>query len=149
MLRSYLPQPTEETWRQIAQVFKEKWDLGLVAGKNNMITKHSNLGCCFSNYKATFSIVLLASWMPTTTSQLFKLGILGETETAEFMPTLYLGVKIMQVTQDACLPGGEELGEMPYTMVGCCHPTKALHETICQAQHQLHERHIQLSSLSS
>lgn len=61
MLSTYLPPPTEQTWRNISKWFEERWDFPHGIGSLN--GKHINLTApprYFSNYKERFSVVLPA-----------------------------------------------------------------------------------------
>uniref|UniRef100_A0A674BYN6 DDE Tnp4 domain-containing protein n=1 Tax=Salmo trutta TaxID=8032 RepID=A0A674BYN6_SALTR len=123
MLATHLPQPTVETWRQTSQEFQEKWDfpncLGSDDGKH---TKPPNSGSRFFIMKEPSLWCYSPLWMPITASQLFKWGILGETVTEKSMPTPHLEGQWHQkrcrcAKMPFCL-GGEDLGKIPYTMVG-------------------------------
>ncbi|XP_068083420.1 uncharacterized protein [Anabrus simplex] len=61
---TYLPLPTEEDFRRIAQEFYTQWDMpnciGAIDGKHIVIQAPSNSGSQFFNYKKTFSTVLMA-----------------------------------------------------------------------------------------
>uniref|UniRef100_A0A8C7RYK1 DDE Tnp4 domain-containing protein n=1 Tax=Oncorhynchus mykiss TaxID=8022 RepID=A0A8C7RYK1_ONCMY len=93
MLATHLPRPTVETWRQTSQEFQEKLDfpkcLGLVNGKH---IRH------FLYYKGTFSVVLLALVDANCRFTAIQVGDFGR--------------------NNAFLPGGKDLGNISYTMVG-------------------------------
>uniref|UniRef100_A0A673W4M9 DDE Tnp4 domain-containing protein n=1 Tax=Salmo trutta TaxID=8032 RepID=A0A673W4M9_SALTR len=111
MLVTHLPQPTEETWRQTSQEFNEKWDfpncLGSDDGKHVMITKPPNSGRHFLNYKLTFFVVLLGLVDAKYHFTAIQVGDLGRNSDSG-----------IYVSQDAFPPVGEDLGNLPNTMVG-------------------------------
>lgn len=57
-----MPPPTQETWKQIATDFWDRWNfpncIGAIGGKHIKIQAPPNSGSQFFNYKQTFSIVL-------------------------------------------------------------------------------------------
>ena len=60
----YMPVPSEEKWKSIADEFYERWNfpncIRAIDGKHVMIQCPFNSGSLFYNYKSYFSIVLLA-----------------------------------------------------------------------------------------
>ena len=60
----YLPQPTEQRWREIAEGFSKRWQfpncIGAIDGKHCVLKAPPNSGSVYFNYKKTFSLVLLA-----------------------------------------------------------------------------------------
>lgn len=64
MVHVYLPQPTEERLKENAKQFFTRWNYpnccGAIDGKHIRIRCPSNSGSLFFNYKAFFSVVLLA-----------------------------------------------------------------------------------------
>ena len=60
----YMPVPSEDKWKSIADKFYERWNLpnciGAIDGKHVMIQCPFNSGSLFYSYKSYFSIVLLA-----------------------------------------------------------------------------------------
>ncbi|KAF0039337.1 hypothetical protein F2P81_007572 [Scophthalmus maximus] len=64
MMQTFLPRSTEDTWKEVAQRFWEKWNfpncLGAIDGKHIVIQAPPLSGSLYFNYKKTFSIVLLA-----------------------------------------------------------------------------------------
>lgn len=63
MVEKFLPRPTPDTWKEVAQRFWEKWNfpnyLGALDGKHVVIQAPPLSGSQYFNYKKTFSIVLL------------------------------------------------------------------------------------------
>ena len=59
---TYMPVPSEDKWKSIADEFYERWNfsngIGFIDGKHVMTQCHFNSGSLF--YKSYFSIVLLA-----------------------------------------------------------------------------------------
>lgn len=64
LMPQVMPQPTEESWKQIAKDFWNIWNspncLGALDGKHVTIQAPPNSGSNFFNYKKIFSVVLLA-----------------------------------------------------------------------------------------
>ena len=60
----YLSEPTESQYKEIAQEFKNLWNMpncvGAIDGKHVAIKRPANSGSAFYNYKKFFSIVLMA-----------------------------------------------------------------------------------------
>jgi len=59
-----MPEPTEETWKTVAQKYKDMWHfpncIGAIDGKHINIECPINSGSTFFNYKGSHSVVLLA-----------------------------------------------------------------------------------------
>lgn len=64
MVNIYLPQPTEESLKEIAKEYYTRWNYpnccGAIDGKHIRIKCPSNSGSLFFNYKTFYSVVLLA-----------------------------------------------------------------------------------------
>ena len=60
----YMPVPSEDKWKSIADEFYKRWNfsncIGAIDGKHVMIQCPFNSGSLFYNYKSYFSVVLLA-----------------------------------------------------------------------------------------
>ena len=60
----YMPVPSEDKWKSIADEFYERWNfpncIGAIDGKHVMIQCPFNSGSLFYNYKSYFSVVLVA-----------------------------------------------------------------------------------------
>ena len=61
---TYIPVPSEDKWKSIADEFYERWNfpncIGAIDGKHVMIQCPFNSGSLFYNYKSYFSVVLQA-----------------------------------------------------------------------------------------
>ncbi|KAK0146186.1 Protein ANTAGONIST OF LIKE HETEROCHROMATIN PROTEIN 1 [Merluccius polli] len=64
LVEEFMPQPTNEDWKSIAEGFQHRWNfpncLGAIDGKHVVIQAPPNSSSYFYNYKGTFSIVLFA-----------------------------------------------------------------------------------------
>lgn len=80
MLERFLPRPTQDTWKEVAQGF---WNfpncLGAIDGKHIRIQAPPLSGSQFFNYKKTFSIVLLALVDADYRFWIIQVGDLGRT----------------------------------------------------------------------
>lgn len=83
MMERFLPMPTQDTWKEVAQGFCEKWNfpncLGAIDGKHIIIQAPPLSGSQFFNYKKTFSIVLLALVDADYRFQFIQVGDFGRT----------------------------------------------------------------------
>ncbi|KAL7400259.1 hypothetical protein ABVT39_009378 [Epinephelus coioides] len=63
LVGEFMPVPTTDDWRSIAEGFHHQWAfpncLGAIDGKHVVIRAPDNSGSLFFNYKGTYSIVLL------------------------------------------------------------------------------------------
>ena len=61
----YLPEPSQELWKQVAEDFFLKWQfpncVEAIDGRHMQIQAPANSGSQFFNYKKYFSLVLMAS----------------------------------------------------------------------------------------
>ncbi|XP_067084755.1 uncharacterized protein [Osmerus mordax] len=64
LVEEFMPVPTKQDWRDMAEGFLQRWNfpncLGSIDGKHVVIQAPPNSGSLYHNYKGTFSIVLLA-----------------------------------------------------------------------------------------
>ena len=115
---------TEDEWREIAEVFKTRWNLphacGALDGKHVAIRCPPNSGSTFFNYKKFYSIVLLAlvdgdykfSWIDTggngrmSDAQIFNSSELKDT----------LEDASINLPQDDPLPNDDQ--DFPYFIIG-------------------------------
>uniref|UniRef100_A0A672HXZ0 DDE Tnp4 domain-containing protein n=1 Tax=Salarias fasciatus TaxID=181472 RepID=A0A672HXZ0_SALFA len=126
MMDKFLPPPNEETWREVAQGFWEKWNfphcLGAIDGKHIHIQAPPESGSQYFNYKKTFSIVLLALVDAEYRFRVIQVGDFGRASDGGVYAGSALGVGMasgtLQVPPDAPLPGGNAAVNVPYVMVG-------------------------------
>ncbi|KAJ4934991.1 hypothetical protein JOQ06_007770 [Pogonophryne albipinna] len=126
MMERFLPRPTEETWKEVAQGFWEKWNfpncLGAIDGKHIVIQAPPRSGSQYFNYKKTFSIVLLALVDADYRFRVIQVGDFGRTSDGGVYAGSVLGkgmeTKTLHVPTSTSLPGAAHLGEMPFVMVG-------------------------------
>ncbi|XDV11211.1 hypothetical protein PO909_000212 [Leuciscus waleckii] len=109
MMERFLPRPTQDTWKEVAQGFCEKWNfpncLGAIDGKHIIIQAPPLSGSQFFNYKKTFSIVLLALVDADYRFRFIQVGDFGRTCDVHVPPS-------------TSLPGAAHLGDVPFVMVG-------------------------------
>ncbi|XDV15962.1 hypothetical protein PO909_015873, partial [Leuciscus waleckii] len=109
MMQSFLPRPTADSWKEVAQRFWEKWNfpncLGALDGKHIVIQAPPLSGSQYFNYKKTFSIVLLALVDADYRFRCIQVGDFGRTSDGG----VYAGT---------ALPGAAHLGNVPHVMVG-------------------------------
>uniref|UniRef100_A0A8C5E829 DDE Tnp4 domain-containing protein n=1 Tax=Gouania willdenowi TaxID=441366 RepID=A0A8C5E829_GOUWI len=112
MMEKYLPRPTPDTWKEVAQTFWEKWNfpncLGALDGKHVVIQAPPLSGSQYFNYKKTFSSVLLAL---VDADYKFRCIQVGDWEDKRWM------VECMQDQTCTSLPGAAHLGDVPFAMV--------------------------------
>ncbi|XP_057709956.1 uncharacterized protein LOC130927873 [Corythoichthys intestinalis] len=126
MMKIFLPKPTPDTWREVAERFWVKWDfpncLGALDGKHILIQAPPRSGSLFINYKRTFSIVLLALVDADYRFLYIQVGDYGRTSDGGVFAGSHLGVGMangtLQVPQSSFLPGAAHLGNVPH---GMCH----------------------------
>ncbi|KAJ4935392.1 hypothetical protein JOQ06_016928 [Pogonophryne albipinna] len=115
MMERFLPRPTEDTWKEVAQCFWEKWNfpncLGAIDGKHIVIQAPPLSGSQYFNYKKTFSIVLMALVDADYRFRGIQVRDLEEQVMVGRMPDLH-------VPTSTSLPDAAHLGEMPFVMVG-------------------------------
>lgn len=118
MMELFLPKPTVNTWKEVAQGFWEKWNfpncLGALDGKHVVIQ--------YSNYKKTSSIVLFALVDAEYRFRCIQVGDFSTTSDDGVYASSELGKgmekNMLHVPPNACLSGAAHLGEVPYVMVG-------------------------------
>ncbi|XP_033945025.2 uncharacterized protein [Pseudochaenichthys georgianus] len=126
MMERFLPRPTEDTWKEVAQGFWEKWNfpncLGAIDGKHIVIQAPPLSGSQYFNYKKTFSIVLLALVDADYRFRVIQVGDFGRTSDGGVYAGSDLGkgleARTLHVPTSTSLPGAAHLGEMPFVMVG-------------------------------
>ncbi|XDV34474.1 hypothetical protein PO909_004630, partial [Leuciscus waleckii] len=109
MMERFLPRQTQDTWKEVAQGFCEKWNfpncLGAIDGKHIIIQAPPLSGSQFFNYKKTFSIVLLALVDAYYRFRFIQVGDFRRTCDVHVPPS-------------TSLPGAAHLGDVPFVMVG-------------------------------
>ncbi|KAK7149295.1 hypothetical protein R3I94_008810 [Phoxinus phoxinus] len=126
MLTIYLPKPTKGMWEDIALSFEDRWNfpncIGALDGKHIYITAPPKSGSLFFNYKGSFSIVLLALVDANYKFIAIQVGDFGKSSDGGVYSNSTLGramkEKTLSVPEEKCLPGAEDLGRLPYVMVG-------------------------------
>lgn len=125
MMAKFLPRPTQDTWKEVAQRFWEKWNfpncLGALDGKHVVIQAPPLSGSQYFNYKKTFSIVLLALVDADYRFRCIQVGDFGRTSDGGVYAGSDLGRgmdnKTLHVPPSVSLPGAAHLGDVPYAMV--------------------------------
>ncbi|KAJ8376430.1 hypothetical protein SKAU_G00070100 [Synaphobranchus kaupii] len=126
MMARQFPRPTQNSWREIASSFWEKWNfpncLGAIDGKHVTIQAPDCSGSLFYNYKKTFSIVLLALVDANYKFINVQVGDFGRSSDGGIFANSDLGRGMannsLHVPADTLLPGSGVQGPMPHTMVG-------------------------------
>ncbi|KAJ8938754.1 hypothetical protein NQ314_011351 [Rhamnusium bicolor] len=64
MLSQYVPKPSQQLWRENAEMYKSRWNfpnaIGAIDGKQVRLKCPKKADRCFFNYKQFFSVVRLA-----------------------------------------------------------------------------------------
>ncbi|KAJ4922211.1 hypothetical protein JOQ06_026119 [Pogonophryne albipinna] len=126
MMERFLPRPTEDTWKEVAQCFWEKLNfpncLGAIDGKHIVIQAPPLSGSQYFNYKKTFSIVLMGLVDADYRFRVIQVGDFGRTNYGGTYAGSDLGkgmeTKTLHVPTSTSLPDAAHLGEMPFVMVG-------------------------------
>ncbi|KAG1968288.1 hypothetical protein F2P79_003242 [Pimephales promelas] len=113
-------------WEDIALAFEDRWNfpncIGALDGKHIYITALPKSGSLFYNYKGSFSIVLLALVDGNYKFIAIQVGDFGKSSDGGVYSNSTLGramkEKTLSVPEEKCLPGTEDLGRLPYVMVG-------------------------------
>uniref|UniRef100_A0A8C6SHY5 DDE Tnp4 domain-containing protein n=1 Tax=Neogobius melanostomus TaxID=47308 RepID=A0A8C6SHY5_9GOBI len=125
MMAQYLPPPTEDTWREVAQRFWEKWNfpncLGALDGKHVVIEKPPRSGSLYFNYKKTFSTVLMALVDADYRFLVINVGDYGRSSDGGIYAGSALGIGMehgtLHVPPNAPLPGEATGKRMPHVIV--------------------------------
>lgn len=126
MMEQFLPRPTQDSWKEVARGFWEKWNfpncLGAIDGKHITVQAPPLSGSQYFNYKKTFSIVLLALVDADYRFRVIQVGDFGRTSDGGVYAGSELGrgfeSRTLDVPPNTSLPGAAHLGEVPHTMVG-------------------------------
>uniref|UniRef100_A0A671U8L1 DDE Tnp4 domain-containing protein n=1 Tax=Sparus aurata TaxID=8175 RepID=A0A671U8L1_SPAAU len=115
LVLEFMPVPTTEDWRSIAEGFRCQWAfpncLGSIDGKHVVTRAPDNSGSLFYNYKGTYSIVLLA----VVDSHYGRDSDGGVLANSDFGQKLLDGT--LDLPLDALLPGADHMGRQPYVFV--------------------------------
>ena len=114
----------EENWKTIADDFYDKWDfphcVGAIDGKHIVINKPHSSGSFYSNYKHTFSIVLMAAVDANYKFIYIDVGCNGRVSDGGVFRESSLGKamedKSLGVPKEEPLKGG--VTDVPYVFVG-------------------------------
>ena len=126
LLPDFMPVPSMEDWRAIADGFGYRWNfpncIGAVDGKHVVIQSPDNSGSLFFNYKGTFSIVLLAVVDANYLFRVVDVGGYGRTSDGGSLFNSAFGEGLRDGTldfpEDAVIQGSEHRGPMPFAFVG-------------------------------
>lgn len=118
-----MPKPTESSWSQIEEDFKNLWNfpncIGALDGKHVVIRAPPNSGSRFYNYKKTFSTVLLAIVDANYKFVVVDVGAYGRNSDGGILSNSKLGQKIcsdtINIPQNKCLPNTNQ--DMPHVFV--------------------------------
>lgn len=120
---TYMPKPTEETWRNSEIGYKEVWNfpncVGSIDGKHISIKCPPNSGSDFFCYKQFFSIVLLAIVDPFYKFIMVDIGSYGRhSDSGIFENSLFYNeyIKGKSLLPPKALPGTTEL--VPHVLIG-------------------------------
>lgn len=157
MLEEFLPRPTEDMWRSIAQGFWEKWNfpncLGAIDGKKINIQAPPVSGSQFFDYKKHFSVVLMALVDSEYRFRVIQVGDFGRTSDGGVYANSALGKGMergsLHVPPSAPLLGAAHLGPVPFVMVGdAAFPLKPYLMRPYPAQDRTHQKRIYSYRLS-
>ncbi|KAK0138711.1 Protein ANTAGONIST OF LIKE HETEROCHROMATIN PROTEIN 1 [Merluccius polli] len=117
LVPEFMPVPTTEDWRSIAEGFHRRWAfpncLGSIDGKHIVIRAPDNSGSLFYNYKGTYSIVLLAVVDLEYCFRVVDVGSYGRTSDGGVLANSNFGQKLLDGTlglpPDALLPGTDHM----------------------------------------
>ncbi|KAL2086466.1 hypothetical protein ACEWY4_017525 [Coilia grayii] len=126
LVAEFMPVPKEEDWWEMARQFHTHCDfpncVGAIDGKHVRIVAPPRSGSLYYNYKGTFSIVLLALVDVNLCFRIIDVGAYGRgsdggtLRDSAFGQALQAGT--LELPPDAAIPGAEELGPLPFTIVG-------------------------------
>ncbi|XP_071051164.1 uncharacterized protein [Onthophagus taurus] len=122
--QTFLPDPTEELWKQIAKEFEQRWQfphcVGSIDGKHIVVKKPAKSGSSYFNYKHTCSIVLMATVDANYKFITVDIGSMGRFSDGNIFSSSILYKKIQNKTlklpEPDMISGGEK--ELPYVFVG-------------------------------
>ncbi|KAL2102238.1 hypothetical protein ACEWY4_001406 [Coilia grayii] len=126
LLSSQMPEPKTQDWLEMADRFESRWSfpncIGAIDGKHVCIQAPPNSGSLYFNYKKTFSVVLLALVDANYRFRVVHVGEYGRTSDGGVYRNSALArgmeLQTLGVPEDRTLPNLEELGPVPFVMVG-------------------------------
>ncbi|XP_015227457.1 PREDICTED: putative nuclease HARBI1 [Cyprinodon variegatus] len=126
MMERFLPKPTEDTWKEVAQGFWEKWNFpncfGAIDGKHISIQSPPRAGSQNSSHDRTFEILLLALVDADCRFRFIQVADFWRTDDGGMFAGSDLAKSIksgtLHVPPSAPLPGAAHLGDVPFVMVG-------------------------------
>ncbi|KAJ8278388.1 hypothetical protein GJAV_G00087080 [Gymnothorax javanicus] len=151
MMAKFLPRPTSDTWKEVAQRFWVKWNfpkcIGALDGKHIVIQAPALSGSQYFNYKKTFSIVLLALVAAEYRFRCIQVGDFERTSDGGVYAGSDLGRgmenKRLHVPPSTPLPGAAHLEDAPYVMVGdAAFPLKPYLMRPCPGRKLIHKKRI-------
>lgn len=122
----FLPIPTEQHWKEVADRYYELWNLphcvGSVDGKHIRIKAPPKSGSAFYNYKHFFSIVLLATADADGLFLTIDVGEYGRNSDGRVFRESAFGKAVISKEIDlpeaSALPGEPDSATFPYYFVG-------------------------------
>lgn len=128
----FMPNPTEELWKNVERDFKTKWNfpncIGSIDGKHVTIIKPGGSSSSYFNYKGNFSIVLLATVDAHYKFTMIDVGSMGRFSDSNIFWNCEIGQRIRDNTLQIPLPKdlvsydellyNPVLGSMPHVFVG-------------------------------
>ncbi|CAH1993157.1 unnamed protein product [Acanthoscelides obtectus] len=119
----YMPNPTIDMWRKVAEEFERIWQfyncLGTIDGKHVTIKKPPKSGSSFFNYKQYCSIVLMATVDANDKFTSIDIGSMGRFSDGNVFSNSGLGMKLsngtLEIPPPKSLPGEEF--DIPYVFV--------------------------------
>ncbi|KAL2092734.1 hypothetical protein ACEWY4_012532 [Coilia grayii] len=126
LVDKYMPTPTTEDWRSIAEGFRSRWDfpncVGSIDGKHVVIKSPDNSGSLFYNHKGSYSVVLMAVVDYRYCFRVVDVGSYGRTSDGGVLANSTFGKNLQMgklgLPPDDLLPGAEHLGPQPFAFVG-------------------------------
>lgn len=126
LVEEFMPVPTREDWREIAEGFRRRWNfpncLGAIDGKHVVIQAPRKSGSMFWNYKGSHSIVLLAIVDAEYCFRMVDVGGYGRNSDGGTLSNSAFGEALrdgkLDLPEDQLIPGAEGRGEMPHVFVG-------------------------------
>ena len=122
---TFMPEPTEETWKGISQCYMELWSLpnciGSIDGKHVRVRCFNNTGSTYFSYKGYFSVVLMAVADADGMFTTIDVGNFGRNSDAVFRRSAVgqlLSRDRLNIPQAKPLPGDTNNEPFPYYFVG-------------------------------